>query len=231
MVGENGSGKTTMVKLLCRLYRPTQGRILLNDKDIWLYSREEYMGLLSTVFQDFSLFAFSVGANVAARCDYDRRRVQSALEQAGLWDKVERLPRGLDQALSTDYEEDGVRLSGGEAQKAAIARALYKGGAVLILDEPTAALDPYAEAAIYEQLFRSLEGSGETGRTLLSVSHRMSTCRYCDRVAVFSQGRLVQLGAHRQLVREEGSVYQRLWQAQARYYQEASENGNPAQDF
>ncbi len=231
VVGENGSGKTTMVKLLCRLYRPTQGRILLNDKDIWLYSREEYMGLLSTVFQDFSLFAFSVGANVAARCDYDRRRVQSALEQAGLWDKVERLPRGLDQALSTDYEEDGVRLSGGEAQKAAIARALYKGGAVLILDEPTAALDPYAEAAIYEQLFRSLEGSGETGRTLLSVSHRMSTCRYCDRVAVFSQGRLVQLGAHRQLVREEGSVYQRLWQAQARYYQEASENGNPAQDF
>lgn len=222
VVGENGSGKTTMVKLLCRLYRPSQGRILLNGRDIWLYSREEYTDLLSAVFQDFSLFAFSLGANVAARRDYDRRRAQMALDQAGLWDKVESLPRGLDQALSTDYEEDGVWLSGGEAQKAAIARALYKGGALLILDEPTAALDPYAEAAVYERLFHSLEQSGESGRALLSVSHRMSTCRYCDRVAVFSQGRLVQLGAHRQLVREEGSVYQRMWQAQARYYRETS---------
>lgn len=228
VVGENGSGKTTLVKLLCRLYRPSRGQILLNGRDIWLYSREEYTGLLSTVFQDFSLFAFPVGANVAACRDFDRRRAQTALEQAGLWNKVASLPRGLDQAITADYEEDGVRLSGGEAQKAAIARALYKDGAMLILDEPTAALDPYAEATIYEQLFRSLEQSGNTGWTLLSVSHRMSTCRYCDRVAVFSQGRLVQLGAHRQLVQETGSVYQRLWQAQASYYQENSEDKNPA---
>lgn len=219
MVGENGSGKTTLIKLLCRLYRPTEGRILLNGRDIWSYPAEAYQRLLSTVFQDFSQFAFSIGANVAASRSYDRQRAETALIQAGLQEKLEGLPRGLDQAISTDYEEDGVRLSGGEAQKAAIARALYKDGAVLILDEPTAALDPYAEAAIYEHLFKSLERLSGKSRTLLSISHRLSTCRYCDRIAVFSQGRLVQLGTHRQLVLEEGGHYQRLWQAQARYYQ------------
>ncbi len=223
IVGENGSGKTTLIKLLCRLYRPTEGQILLNGRDIWSYSSDAYQQMLSTVFQDFSLFAFSIGANVAASREFDRQRAKTALIQAGLQEKLERLPRGLDQAISTDYEEDGVRLSGGEAQKAAIARALYKDGAVLILDEPTAALDPYAEAAIYEHLFNSLERPSGKSRTLLSISHRLSTCRYCDRVAVFYQGRLVQLGTHRQLVQEENSSYQRLWQAQARYYQECSE--------
>ena len=223
IVGENGSGKTTLIKLLCRLYRPTKGRILVNGRDIWSYSAEDYQQLLSTVFQDFSLFAFSLGSNVAACRDFDRRRVEKALIQAGLQSRLESLPRGLDQALTADYEEDGVRLSGGEAQKVAIARALYKDGAVLILDEPTAALDPYAEAEIYEQRFRKLGPSCGKGQTLLSISHRLSTCRYCDRVAVFSQGRLVQLGTHRQLVQEEQGPYQRLWQAQARYYQECSE--------
>lgn len=223
IVGENGSGKTTLIKLLCRLYRPTEGQILLNGKDIWSYSAETYQQMLSTVFQDFSLFAFSLGANVAASRAFDRQRVKEALLLAGLGDKLESLPQGMDQTLTTDYEEDGVRLSGGEAQKVAIARALYKEGAVLILDEPTAALDPYAEAAIYEQLFRSLESPYGEGQTLLSISHRMSTCRYCNRIAVFSQGRLVQLGTHRQLLQEENNLYQRLWQAQAKYYQECSE--------
>lgn len=220
IVGENGSGKTTLIKLLCRLYHPTQGRILLNGKDIWSYPQEEYGRLLSTVFQDFSLFAFSLGANVAAASNYDRQRVEDSLAQAGLQDKWKKLPKGLDQALFPDYEEDGVNLSGGEAQKVAIARALYKGGEVLILDEPTAALDPYAEAAVYEQLFQSLEQPLGGRRTLLSISHRLSTCRFCDRVAVFCQGRLVQLGPHEQLVCEENGLYQRLWQAQAGYYQE-----------
>lgn len=220
IVGENGSGKTTLIKLLCRLYRPTEGRILWGGRDIWSYSTDAYQQMLSTVFQDFSLFAFSIGANVAASREFDRQRAKTALIQAGLQEKLECLPRGLDQAISTDYEEDGVRLSGGEAQKAAIARALYKDGAVLILDEPTAALDPYAEAAIYEHLFNSLERLSGKSRTLLSISHRLSTCRHCDRVAVFYQGRLVQLGTHRQLVQEENSPYQRLWQAQAKYYQE-----------
>lgn len=219
IVGENGSGKTTLIKLLCRLYRPAQGRILLNGRDIWSYSREEYGRLLSTVFQDFSLFAFSLGANVAADSSYDRQRAEEALAQAGLQDKWKKLPKGLDQALFSEYEEDGVTLSGGESQKVAIARALYKNGEVLILDEPTAALDPYAEAAVYEQLFQSLEQPSGKHRTLLSISHRLSTCRYCDRVAVFCQGRLVQSGTHEQLVSEENSPYQRLWEAQAKYYQ------------
>lgn len=218
VVGENGSGKTTLIKLLCRLYRPTRGRILLDGRDIWTYSQTEYRQLLSTVFQDFCLFAFSLGANVAARSSYDRQRAETALAQAGLKEKLDGLPKGLDQALFSDYEEDGTDLSGGEKQKTAIARALYKAGPVLILDEPTAALDPYAEAAVYEQLFLHQEPLWNEGRILLSISHRLSTCRFCDRVAVFHQGRLVQLGTHQQLVQEKGSPYQRLWQAQAGYY-------------
>lgn len=218
IVGENGSGKTTLIKLLCRLYRPTEGEILLNGRDIWTYDAEGYRALLSTVFQDFSLFAFALGANVAAARQYDEERAETALARAGLSHKVSSLPKGLEQALFTYYEEDGTELSGGEAQKVAIARALYKDGAILILDEPTAALDPYAEAEIYEQLLGSLEDCREEERILLSISHRLSTCRFCDRVAVFSQGRLAQLGPHDRLVQEEG-VYRNLWLAQAEYYQ------------
>lgn len=218
LVGENGSGKTTLIKLLCRLYRPVEGRILLNGRDIWDYGPESYRALLSTVFQDFSLFAFSLGSNVAAARRYDRERAENALARAGLGYKARSLPRGLEQALTAAYEEDGAELSGGEAQKVAIARALYKDGSLLILDEPTAALDPYAEAQIYEQLLRNLEGLKDTERMLLSISHRLSTCRFCDRVAVLEQGRLTQLGPHERLVSEEGA-YRRLWQAQAEYYQ------------
>lgn len=218
IVGENGSGKTTLIKLLCRLYKPTEGEILLNGRDIWTYDAEGYRALLSTVFQDFSLFAFALGANVAAARQYDGERAETALARAGLSHKVSSLPKGLEQALFTYYEEDGTELSGGEAQKVAIARALYKDGTILILDEPTAALDPYAEAEIYEQLLGSLEDCQEEERILLSISHRLSTCRFCDRVAVFDQGRLAQLGPHDRLVLEEG-VYRNLWQAQAEYYQ------------
>lgn len=218
VVGENGSGKTTLIKLLCRLYRPTQGQILLNGKDIWTYDAASYRALLSTVFQDFSLFAFSLGSNVAAARWYGRERAETALVRAGLGGKLNTLPRGLEQALFTDYEEDGTKLSGGEAQKTAIARALYKDGAILILDEPTAALDPYAEAEIYGQLLQNMEGFEEKGRILISISHRLSTCRFCDRVAVLDRGRLIQLGSHERLVLEEGA-YRRLWQAQAEYYQ------------
>lgn len=217
IVGENGSGKTTMIKLLCRLYRPTRGRILLNGRDIRAYPQEEYWQLLSTVFQDFSLFSFSLGSNVAAACGYDRQRAETALRRAGLGEKLAGLPCGLDQALFSDYEADGTELSGGEAQKAAIARALYKAGPVLILDEPTAALDPYAEAAIYELLFHQQEPV-QQGQILISISHRLSTCRFCDRIAVLQQGRLVQAGTHQQLVVEEGGAYRQLWQAQAEYY-------------
>ena len=141
-----------------------------------------------------------------------------ALARAGLESKVKALPRGTEQALFGDYEEDGTELSGGEAQKVAIARALYKDGTILILDEPTAALDPYAEAQIYERILENLEGFRDEERILLSISHRLSTCRFCDSVAVLERGSLVQLGPHDRLVLEEGA-YRRLWQAQAEYYQ------------
>ena len=150
IVGENGSGKTTLVKLLCRLYRPASGSILLNGRDIWDYDYEEYMGYLAAVFQDFSLFAFSLAENVAGSREYEGERVLAALEKVGLSGLVAGYPKGISQPLFHDFDEEGVDISGGEAQKLAIARAVYKDAGIMVLDEPTAALDPYAEHEIYE---------------------------------------------------------------------------------
>lgn len=213
IVGENGSGKTTLIKLLCRLYQPTEGRILLNGQDIRSLPYEEYIRNIATVFQDFAIFAFSIAENVAASAEYDGQRVWAALSRAGLQGRTEGLSKGILQAVSHDYEEDGINLSGGEAQKLAIARASYKDAPVVILDEPTAALDPYAEKEVYEQFFRNL-----AGETMLSISHRLSSCRFCDRIAVLQKGRLVQLGTHADLLaRPEGKCAE-MWKAQAQYY-------------
>lgn len=214
IVGENGSGKTTLIKLLCRLYPPTEGRILLNGRDIQSYPYEEYIGKLATVFQDFALFAFSIGENVAASDVYDEKKVCEALGRVGLSKKTDQF--GIGQAVSHDYEEDGILLSGGEAQKVAIARGIYKAAPIVVLDEPTAALDPYAEKDIYEQFIRNL-----SGETQLSISHRLSSCRFCDRIAVFHGGRLVQVGTHEALVEEAGGKYAQLWAMQAQYYKES----------
>lgn len=213
LVGENGSGKTTLIKLLCRLYRPTEGKILLDGRDIWSYPWEEYREKLAAVFQDFSLFAFSLAENVAAAADYDADRVKRALKQAGLEKKLASLPQGIRQPLSHAFSEDGTDLSGGEAQKTAIARAIYKDAGLMLLDEPTAALDPYAEAEIYENFHYMAEG-----RTVFSVSHRLSSCRGCDRVAVLDHGKIVQLGTHEELVGQTDKKYAALWRAQAQYY-------------
>lgn len=213
LVGENGSGKTTLIKLLCRLYRPTEGEILLNGRDIWSYPWAQYREKLATVFQDFSLFAFSLAENVAAVADYDADRVKRALKQAGLEKKLASLPQGIKQPLSHAFSEDGTDLSGGEAQKTVIARAVYKDAGLMILDEPTAALDPYAEAEIYENFHYMAEG-----RTVFSVSHRLSSCRGCDRVAVLDHGKIVQLGTHEELVEQTEKKYAALWRAQAQYY-------------
>ncbi len=214
VVGRNGSGKTTMIKLLCRLYDPTEGVITLNGIDIKKYNYDEYLALFSVVFQDFHLFSFPLGQAVAASVKYDKKGVEKALDQAGLEERLRVMPQGLETYLNKDFDDSGVEFSGGEAQKAAIARALYKDAPFLVLDEPTAALDPLAEYEVYR---RFGEMAGE--KTAVCISHRLSSCRFCDRIAVFEKGRLVQVGTHDSLTAEAGA-YQRLWDAQARYYDE-----------
>lgn len=213
VVGMNGSGKTTFIKLLCRLYDPTEGQILLNGIDIRKYRYEDYIDLFAVVFQDFQLLALPLGQNVAGRIDYDREKVLDRLEKAGLGERLKTMPRGLDTWLYKELDKDGVEVSGGEAQKIAIARALYKDAPFLILDEPTAALDPVAEAEIYSQLD---EITGD--RTAIYISHRLSSCKFCDEIAVFHEGQVIQQGSHQQLVADEAGKYYELWQAQAQYY-------------
>lgn len=212
VVGMNGSGKTTFIKLLCRLYDPTEGEILLNGIDIRKYRYDEYMDLFSVVFQDFKLFALPLGQNVASCEKYDSVRATDCLEKAGFGDRLSSLPKGLDTYLYKKMETDGIDVSGGEAQKIAIARALYKDSPFIILDEPTAALDPIAEAEIYSK-FNGIVGD----KTAVYISHRLSSCRFCDEIAVFDNGQVVQYGSHDELVGRCGK-YQELWNAQAQYY-------------
>lgn len=213
VVGMNGSGKTTMIKLLCRLYDPTEGEILLNGINIQKYDYDEYMSLFSVVFQDFQLFSFTLGENVAASRSYDREKVLSCLRQAGFEQRLQELPQGLDTYLNQNFEPSGVTLSGGEGQKVALARALYKDAPFVVLDEPTAALDPLAEYEIYTR-FNEMVGD----KTAVYISHRLSSCRFCDEIAVFHQGHLVQYGTHPQLLSDSTGKYYELWNAQAQYY-------------
>ena len=213
VVGMNGSGKTTFIKLLCHLYDPTEGEILLNGIDIRKYDYEEYMSIFSVVFQDFKLFSFSLGQNVAADMDYDAKRVEACLDAAGFDNRRSSMPDGLKTCLYKDFEENGVEISGGEAQKIALARALYKDAPFIVLDEPTAALDPIAESEIYSK-FNEIVGN----RTAIYISHRLSSCRFCDEIAVFDNGQIVQLGSHEELAADAGGKYHELWNAQAQYY-------------
>lgn len=213
VVGENGSGKTTFIKLLCRLYDPTEGEILLNGIDIRKYNYDEYMMIFSVVFQDFKLFALKLGENVASKADYDVDLVRDSLEKAGFTEKLAEMPNGIETYLYKDYDKDGVNVSGGEAQKIAIARALYKDAPFIILDEPTAALDPIAEAEIYSK-FNDIAGD----KTAIYISHRLSSCKFCDEIAVFHEGAVIQQGTHASLVTDEDGKYYELWHAQAQYY-------------
>lgn len=215
IVGENGSGKTTFIKLLCRLYDPQEGEILLNGIDIRKYRYDDYMGVFSIVFQDFQLLSQSLGSNVAGCKDYDEKRVTQALVDAGFGPRLHTLPKGLDTQLYKDYGEDGIEVSGGEDQKIAIARALYKDAPFIILDEPTAALDPMAEAEIYSK-FNEISGD----KTAVYISHRLSSCKFCDEILVFHQGSIVQQGTHEALLSQKEGKYAQLWNAQAQYYTE-----------
>lgn len=213
VVGMNGSGKTTFIKLLCRLYDPTEGTILLNGVDIKKYSYDEYMSIFSVVFQDFRLFAFSLGENVASDAKYSHARATSCLKEAGFENRLAKLPQGLDTALYHDFDPAGVEISGGEAQKIAIARALYKNAPFIVLDEPTAALDPISEYEVYRR-FNDISG----GKTAIYISHRLASCRFCDEILVFHEGAIVQHGTHEALLAESNGKYAELWNAQAQYY-------------
>lgn len=217
VVGMNGSGKTTFIKLLCRLYDPTEGEILLNGIDIRKYNYMEYMMLFSVVFQDFKLFALPIGENVASQAKYDEGRVTDCLEKSGFAERLAEMEQGIETYLYKDYNKGGVTISGGEGQKIAIARALYKDAPFLILDEPTAALDPIAEAEIYSK-FNEIAGD----KTAIYISHRLSSCKFCDEILVFHEGAVIQQGTHASLVAEEGGKYHELWHAQAQYYTSAS---------
>ena len=213
IVGENGSGKTTFIKLLCRLYDPTDGEILLNGIDIRKYDYHEYMNIFSVVFQDFKLLAFDLGQNVAAGVDYDEKRVRECLAGAGFGNRLEQLEKGLKTRLYKDFDEKGVDVSGGEAQKIALARALYKEAAFIILDEPTAALDPIAEYEVYSRMNEITQG-----KTAIFISHRLSSCRFCQDIVVFHEGELIQQGSHDALLSDIQGKYHELWHAQAQYY-------------
>ena len=213
VVGMNGSGKTTFIKLLCRLYDPTEGVILLNGIDIRKYDYREYMSVFSVVFQDFKLFSLKLGENVAGRTDYDKALVTDCLDKAGFSERLGKLDKGLDTYLYKDYDNDGVNVSGGEGQKIAIARSLCKDAPFIILDEPTAALDPVAEADIYSK-FNAIAGD----KTAIYISHRLSSCKFCDEIAVFDKGAVVEFGTHDSLVAKARGKYHELWHAQAQYY-------------
>lgn len=211
VVGKNGAGKSTFIKLLCRLYDPTEGVITLNGVDIRKYNYKEYLSLFGVVFQDFHLFNYSIAQNVATSSLYDEAKVRKCLEQAGILEFVAELPKGMDTVLEKT-EEESINLSGGQSQKVSIARALYKDAPFVILDEPTAALDPISEAEIYERFDDMV-----ADKTSVYISHRMSSCRFCDEILVFDKGRICERGTHEELVAQKG-LYESLWSAQAKYY-------------
>lgn len=219
VVGRNGSGKTTFIKLLCRLYDPTEGQILLNGIDIRKYDYRQYMDVFSVVFQDFWLLPYTIGQNVASAEHYDEKRVEECLKKAGFWERLAEMEDGLETYLYKYRKDNGVDISGGEAQKIALARALYKNSPFIVLDEPTAALDPIAEAEIYAK-FNEIVGDC----TAIYISHRLSSCRFCDEIAVFENGTVVQMDSHNRLIEADGP-YRELWYAQAQYYTEKECNG------
>lgn len=218
IVGLNGAGKTTFIKLLCRLYDPTSGEILLDGIDIKKYDYKQYMKQFAPVFQDFQLFGLKINENIifndeSSMTENDKARFNEIIKLVELDKMVEKQKNGAETYLFRYFDENGIEPSGGEQQKMAIARALAKNSPVLILDEPTAALDPIAEYEIYRQ-FNSLVGN----KTAFYISHRLSSCRFCDHIAVFSDGKIAEYGTHNELVNKEQGIYAKMFEAQAEYY-------------
>lgn len=216
LVGPNGAGKTTLIKLLCGLYRPTSGTVYLDGRDIQSLDQRAVFREFAVVFQDVFAFSFPLSDNVSCvDCGReDSERLRGSLEKAGLWERVQALPKGARTFMNKDLDEAGVTLSGGEVQKLMLARALYKDAPMVILDEPTAALDPIAESEMYERYDELVHG-----RTAVFISHRLSSTRFCDRILFLENGRITEEGTHGELM-QRGGAYAELFSIQARYYKE-----------
>jgi len=213
LIGENGAGKTTIVKLICKFYEPTDGEIFINDISTKELSQRAIAEKLSIVFQDFKLFSFSIAENVAMKMNINEKKVCECLEYSGVAEKVKTLPKGINTLLSKEFDSEGIELSGGEGQKVAIARAFYKNAPFIILDEPTAALDPIAEYDIYKS-FAELT----SGRTAIYISHRLTTTRFTDKIIVLSNGGICECGTHAQLIQVENGIYRNMFETQSQYY-------------
>lgn len=214
IVGLNGAGKSTLVKLICRMYQADSGEILVNGKNIYAYDYLSYMNTISAVFQDYRLFNFTIAENISCQAEgADEERIGTLIEEVGLEEKVAELPQGIYSRFGKDYDKDGIELSGGQGQKIAIARALYKKASMVILDEPASALDPIAEAEIYEKFNNLVED-----KTAIYISHRMSSSVFCDKILIIDGGTVADYDTHENLMKKTESLYYKLFQSQAENY-------------
>lgn len=212
IVGKNGSGKTTFIKLLCRLYDVSKGAILINGINIKEYTKDSIIRLYSVVFQDYKIFSLTAAQNIAASDDYDKAKLYDSFEKADIKERILKMANKENTYLYKDLDENGVEISGGEAQKLALTRALYKDASIVILDEPTASMDPISESSMYSRFNSFVEN-----KTAIYISHRLSSCVFCDNIAVFDKAELVEIGTHKDLIKLNGK-YAELWNAQAEYY-------------
>ena len=220
LVGLNGAGKSTLIKLICGLYDPTEGEILLNGVDVREYNRDEYFTLFSTVFQDFDILPVTIAQNItgASDTDFDSENVDISLKKAGLSDKISSLPHGRNTLLAKSVFDEATDFSGGEMQKLALAKALYKSAPILLLDEPTAALDPISEQNMYLSY-----AEFSKNKASVFISHRLASTHFCDNIILIENGDIAEQGTHEDLMKQ-GGKYTELYNIQSAYYKEADEN-------